>query len=378
MARPKTQTVDYFPHSCNNGKTIFILEQKFGNNGYAFWFKLLERLGKTEGHYLNLTDDVEFLFLCSITRLESDNCIEILDLLASIEAIDKELWQTNKTVWCQHFVDGLEDLYSRRKVDKPIRENAVSLKVISSEEISEDEKKKIWCRNLVNRGVKSGKISKQPCRICNTTNDLQAHHFDYDNPLDVIWLCQNHHLMLHNNQINGINVYSLPSEWDKLYNNVYINPQSKVKESKEEEKESKVNTAVSPVAPVQKKKRASKKKPDAEPYWGELIKVYFSFCFEKFNEKPSFTGSDPSDMHRIIESLKKRAAEQNVEWTEETAKLRWREFLGRAFQDDWLSQNWLLPHLNRQKNKIFLNLVGKKNGTHQQQIATIGKTIEFD
>jgi hypothetical protein len=152
--------------------------------------------------------------------------------------------------------------------------------------------------------------------------------------------------------------------------------EKRVEESKEEE--SKINTAVSPVAPVSKKKRVSKKREDAEPYWGELIKVYFNFCFEKFNEKPSFTGSDPSDMHRIIESLKKRASEKSVEWTEETAKLRWREFLGRAFQDEWLSQNWLLPHLNRQKDKIFLNLISSKNGTHKQQIATIGKTFQPD
>lgn len=45
MARPKKQTVDYFPHFVKGGRTIFILENKFGNDGYAFWFKLLEILG---------------------------------------------------------------------------------------------------------------------------------------------------------------------------------------------------------------------------------------------------------------------------------------------------------------------------------------------
>lgn len=157
--------------------------------------------------------------------------------------------------------------------------------------------------------------------------------------------------------------------------------QSKVKESilKESKvEESKVNTAVSPALPVPKKNRGSKKKPDAEPYWPELIKVYFSFCFEKFNEKPSFGGSDPSDMHRIIECLKKRAADQGVEWSQDVATLRWRGFLGTAYQDDWLAKNWLLSHLNRQKDKIFLNLINQKNGTHQKKAGTIGQTIEFD
>lgn len=159
------------------------------------------------------------------------------------------------------------------------------------------------------------------------------------------------------------------------------------KKEKREEKEKKENTTVSggkppeankvevvdkPAKPVSK----SKKKLDAEPFWKELVTVYFSFCWDMFNEKPSFDGSSPSDMHRIIECLKKRAAERNVEWTEETAKLRWREFLGRAFQDDWLKQNWLLSNLNRHKDKVFLNLISHKNGTHQQIVAPKNGTSE--
>ncbi len=154
-------------------------------------------------------------------------------------------------------------------------------------------------------------------------------------------------------------------------------PQSKVKESKV--KEIKENTAVSPVSPGTKKNRASKKKEDTEPYWATLVKTYFSFCYEKFEEKPSFKGSDPSDMHRIIEVLKNRAAEKKIEWTEETANLRWREFLGRAYQDEWLSRNWLLSNLSRQMDKVFLNLVNHKNGTTtQQRTETIGATFTSD
>ena len=63
MARPKKRTVDYFPHQCNHGKTMFILEQKYGNDGYAFWFKLLELLGTTEGHFLHLENSADWEFL---------------------------------------------------------------------------------------------------------------------------------------------------------------------------------------------------------------------------------------------------------------------------------------------------------------------------
>lgn len=70
MARPKKQTVDYFPHSCVHKKTMFILEQKYGNDGYAFWFKLLEMLGSTEGHFLSLKNGMEWEFLIAKTHPE--------------------------------------------------------------------------------------------------------------------------------------------------------------------------------------------------------------------------------------------------------------------------------------------------------------------
>ena len=119
MARPKKRTVDYFPHQCNHGKTMFILEQKYGNDGYAFWFKLLELLGTTEGHFLHLENSEDWEFLQAKTRLYGDKCREILDLLARLDAIDRELWESHRVVWSQNFVDGIAPVYRNRGVETP-------------------------------------------------------------------------------------------------------------------------------------------------------------------------------------------------------------------------------------------------------------------
>ncbi len=119
MARPKKRTVDYFPHQCNHGKTMFILEQKYGNDGYAFWFKLLELLGTTEGHFLHLENSADWEFLQAKTRLYGDKCREILDLLARLDAIDRELWECHRVVWSQNFVDGIAPVYGKRAVETP-------------------------------------------------------------------------------------------------------------------------------------------------------------------------------------------------------------------------------------------------------------------
>ena len=41
--------------------------------------------------------------------------------------------------------------------------------------------------------IKTGKLTKGPCEVCGTTEDVQAHHEDHSKPLDVNWLCRSHH-----------------------------------------------------------------------------------------------------------------------------------------------------------------------------------------
>jgi len=121
LGRPLKQGVDYFPHMCSHGKTIYILEQRWGNDGYAFWFKLLELLGSTEGHVLDAENTATREFLAAKTRLSVEQCYEILDLLADLDAIDQELWKKHHVIWCQNFVDNLEPVYRKRKMETPTK-----------------------------------------------------------------------------------------------------------------------------------------------------------------------------------------------------------------------------------------------------------------
>lgn len=118
MARAKKDKVDYFPHMVTGGKTIFILEQKFGNDGYAFWFKLLELLGDTKGHYFCTRNYSDWHFLIAKTRVTEQIATEILDTLAELDAIDGDLWK-EKTIWVQKFVDNISDVYKKRKQEVP-------------------------------------------------------------------------------------------------------------------------------------------------------------------------------------------------------------------------------------------------------------------
>ena len=120
MARPKKQTVDYYPHVAKAGKTIFILESRWGNDGYAFLHKLLETICSTNGHVINYGNPGEKEFLLAKTRTNEETATAILDKLAELGKIDSELW-AEKYIWYQNLVNNVKDAYKKRIYDLPTK-----------------------------------------------------------------------------------------------------------------------------------------------------------------------------------------------------------------------------------------------------------------
>lgn len=51
-------------------------------------------------------------------------------------------------------------------------------------------------RIALQRAVKRGDLIRQPCFTCGET-EVEGHHVAYDLPLDVVWLCHRHHVIVH-------------------------------------------------------------------------------------------------------------------------------------------------------------------------------------
>ncbi|MFA5186746.1 MAG: Lin1244/Lin1753 domain-containing protein [Patescibacteria group bacterium] len=122
MARTVRNTVDYFPHfaSASEGDTLTILQERFGNDGYAFWFRLLERLASTDGHCIDCRNPTKKDLLFAKCHILPEKGITIVETLANLDAIDPEMWSQG-FIWCQKFIDNLAPLYQNRRRELPKR-----------------------------------------------------------------------------------------------------------------------------------------------------------------------------------------------------------------------------------------------------------------
>ena len=128
MARPKKQEVDYFPHYCDHGKVLFILENHFKNDGYAVFYKLEELLAKTEGHCYDCSLLENWEFMLSRMGTTEEIVTGVIEKLSAMGVIDAPLWK-EKRIWMQSFVDSISDVYARRKVDLPIKPGLSSTEI---------------------------------------------------------------------------------------------------------------------------------------------------------------------------------------------------------------------------------------------------------
>jgi len=135
MAREQRKDVDYFPHDCNHGRKMHVIEARYGNDGYAVWFKLLEQLGKANNHFIDISDEMTLMFLTSVFNVDEKTTINILQDLAKIQAIDRELFEDHKILWSDKFCNSIEDAYRKRKQKMFSKQDILSQKLIKNDSI---------------------------------------------------------------------------------------------------------------------------------------------------------------------------------------------------------------------------------------------------
>ena len=129
MPRQSRNTIPWFKHDCEPGRTIPIIEKIYQNDGYSLMWKLLEFLGKSENHYIDMNKSINIQFLCERAYLSQDRLLEILDKFAELDFIDAALWE-EKIIWSENFVSRLKEFYTKLK--KPLPERPIIKTITNS------------------------------------------------------------------------------------------------------------------------------------------------------------------------------------------------------------------------------------------------------
>jgi len=88
---------------------------------------------------------------------------------------NKQAYKDRAVKWAKENLDQVKESRRRYKTRHPKRYKA---------------------RYMVANALRLGKIRSKPCEVCKEILS-EAHHFDYNKPLEVMWLCKAHHSAWH-------------------------------------------------------------------------------------------------------------------------------------------------------------------------------------
>lgn len=124
--------------------------------------------------------------LKKLTKAQADQCVKMYDAGLALAPIAEYFGVSRQAMW---------DLLRRRTTMRPQKRYGTQNHFYRGGKTADD-----IAHNLVETAIQQGVIVPAPCEVCGKTGtmrdgrrDVQAHHDDYNKPLEVRWLCQKHH-----------------------------------------------------------------------------------------------------------------------------------------------------------------------------------------
>jgi hypothetical protein len=127
MGRGARHDADYFPFYCKEGKTTKFIEQKYGNDGFAVWVKILRDLTTTNYHFLDLSEEDTLMVFAATCKVSDETLLKIVADLVRLGEFDKTLWQNDKIIWGDKFIESIADAYKNRKTKIVRRDEFIKL-----------------------------------------------------------------------------------------------------------------------------------------------------------------------------------------------------------------------------------------------------------
>jgi len=115
MARPERHDADYFPFYAKDGKTLFILENKYQCKGTGFFTNVMRFLTQQPDHYFCIAEDSDRMYFFSRTKCDEESGIDMLNIMAKTGKIHSTLWVSYQVIVSPDLLRSLFYLYKKRK-----------------------------------------------------------------------------------------------------------------------------------------------------------------------------------------------------------------------------------------------------------------------
>ena len=119
MSRPESKNVFYFPHYTKSTIELDLIEHKYNSEGYKAYYRLQEMVADTDYHRLSLaTQDEKDMFDLGM-NCRQEVVDDVIRILLDRGRIDRELWENERVIWMQDFVETLKPVYLNRRKPLP-------------------------------------------------------------------------------------------------------------------------------------------------------------------------------------------------------------------------------------------------------------------
>ena len=135
--RPITKNVEYFPHKCKDDKELRFIQVKFKSEAYEAFYRLQQCLGDADNHFIDLKDEIQKNMFYMIMQVRQEVVDGVIDILLSINWLDNEIYQNDKILWSDKFMNSIRAVYINRIRKDPSR------KIPTKQDIYRDS----TCRN---------------------------------------------------------------------------------------------------------------------------------------------------------------------------------------------------------------------------------------
>jgi DnaD/phage-associated family protein len=140
VARPRKEGMDYFPHDTDaaNDEKIEALRSLFGNDGYAFYFILLERIYRTNEAELDISKPILLAPIASKIGVGKEVFAEMLEASFEVGLFDKEEYEKRKVITSSGIKSRFSEVNSMRKRWRKSKENDGNKEVFHGENSAEN------------------------------------------------------------------------------------------------------------------------------------------------------------------------------------------------------------------------------------------------